>query len=238
MKNRWGLHLISKNTWKTTQKRHDFGDTSATSLFLTPEQRQRLAQSPGGQKFGIDGLDEPAGIKEKDSRTEANPHHMPSVTENKVCAVAEKLGHDKHRWTPAAAPQGPKCNLYVDAVMHDSGMPRPWSDKGVPLCIDMQQQLSRDSRYSEVWSTDYKDYGLSYQLWAKFDLRPGDVCLWNTNLVTHGAIAVDNKYFDYAGAREGFKRVATDFVTGTDTAPTNYGPPTKVFRYNGMVPER
>jgi hypothetical protein len=170
---------------------------------------------------------------------ETDINYVPKVEASKINQVEEKLSKDPHRFKVDAKPEGPKCNLYLDCVMRDSGLPRPWADKGVPVCLDMQGQLERDPRYEEAWSTDYKDYKTSHEIWARFQQKPGDILLWNTTVVTHGAIADGKGSLYYAGtgdkhSQNGCRHAESTFVTGTAERPTNYGPPTKVFRYKGI----
>lgn len=169
---------------------------------------------------------------------ETDPSFMPDVSMSKVLDGAKHLGADPHRWQEDTKPLGPKCNSYIDAVMKESGMPRPWGDNGAPLCAEMQEKLSKDPRYTAIWSTDYSNYDVAYKNWASFDKKPGRIYLWNTNRVTHGAISGQNNDLYYAGAdahdTHGFRHKPSDYVTGTAKAPTNYGPPSVVFSYNNL----
>jgi hypothetical protein len=182
---------------------------------------------------------EKKAVNPSDSPIPTKVDQMLEVHAGKVVQVEELLSKDNHRWQVEAKPEGPKCNAFLDGVMHDSGMPRPWAKTGVPVCREMQAQLEKDPRYEQSWSTDYQNYYNSYGAWIKFQLKAGDICLWNTDL-THGAIADGKGGLYYAGARASHSRngcyhAPVTYVTGTVEAATNYGPPTKVFRYKGLV---
>jgi len=199
-----------------------FGDIDGQLLALKNNERNPLKNS-----------------ENQSTAKETAVNYLPTVTASKITQVEKHLSTEPHRFKEDTNPAGPKCNVYLDALMHDSELPRPWADKGVPLCLDMQGQLSKDPRYEEAWSTDYNDYKSSYALWARFQQKPGDILLWNTNIVTHGAVADGTGSLYYAGAGEkhtsnGCYHAASTYVTGTVEAPTNYGPPTKVFRYKGV----
>ncbi len=172
---------------------------------------------------------------------ETDQSFVPPVSQEKITSVAEKLGHDPHRWESRTTG---KCNVYLDAVMQGCGMPRPWTETGILSCEKLDQMLANDSRYECPWKTDYSSdsaYQTAYSNWAYFKPQAGDILIWATNMAVHAAIADGNGNVYYAGARDprkhGFGHTKIENFTGTAPAnETNYGPPTSVYRYENLEP--
>jgi hypothetical protein len=196
-----------------------------------------LAKAPASYSETVEHTDQ----LEKSKETDAS--YTPEVSMHQILSVAETLGKDHFRWQDK--PNGPgKCNLYVDAVMKDAGLPRPWAESGVQSCEKLDQALAKDPRYDRTWQTDYSSssaYQMSYKNWAYFAPKAGDVFIWATNLAVHAAIADGNGKLYYAGARDpnkhGFGHTEIENFTGsTPRHETNYGPPTSVYHYKNLTP--
>lgn len=177
--------------------------------------------------------------KETKRSNEADPEYTPEISADKVVAAAEKLFHNKEKYYSPVHGSG-KCNVYVNDVMKESGMPRPWASGPIENCAGMMEMLGNDPRYDAPWKTDYSSdeaYQISYKNWAVFNVQPGDIFIWNTNEATHIAIADGKKYLYYAGSRKTHSTAHSSIESYTGSYPdheTNYGPPTAVFRYNHL----
>jgi len=168
---------------------------------------------------------------------ETDQSYKPFVSVNQVTSICERLGRNQRRWRndntrPNA---GPKCNVYVDAVMDESGLPRPWAKTGVPSCEKVDEALAKDARYERSWRMDYRDEALAREMWQVFDQRPGDIFVWNRpdNGIIHSAIADGTGKIYYAGSHTptGFHYTKVEYFAGTPEHPKDYGPPTSVYRY-------
>ncbi len=250
------------DTWNKTQESHKLPeDDTASRLMLTADERDLLATA-AYQKFEITGSTgaersncptekskksnkgSESATHKKDAQehrkplAESDPNYFPIVSSTNVLSAANHLYLDRHRFRKSTSPIGPKCNLFIDAVMHDSKLPRPWVETGLQGCDTMNDQLARDPRYEQVWSTDYSNYQMAYENWDYFEPRPCDIFIWSTNKAVHSAMSDGDGKLYYAGSANnasGTGHVTTESFTGKfPKAETNYGPPTSVYRYKKL----
>ncbi len=201
---------------------------------ISDRDHELLAQLLGQGQRGTEGGDHRKQAKETD------PNSEPAVSAHKIVSVCEQLGHDQTRWrSDNPHPSlGPKCNVYLDAAMKGSGLPRPWAETGVQSCEKLDAALAQDPRYEQAWHTNYSNEPLAIQNWQYFNQHPGDIFIWNRpdNGILHSAIADGTGKLYRAGSHSptGFALTSSEYFTGTPEHPKNYGPPTSVYRYKNL----
>jgi hypothetical protein len=78
-----------------------------------------------------------------------------SITGAELIKIAEKLGHDPHRWEPTENSPSPKCNQYVEAVLKAGHIPFPWK-AGFADCHAMREALDKEcQRPGSKWEKVY-----------------------------------------------------------------------------------
>ena len=194
--------------------------------------------------FGIDfgdgailtakGLASRDGDSVRESKEESSKEKsLPAVSTEKMMQIAEKEHDHPTRWkTPP-----PKCNLYLDTVASSAGMKLPWKSGHPPTSGDMNRLLEKSGDFDQVWKTDFSDDHLSLENFNMFEMRPGDLVIWDTPDVSHSAIATAARTVIYAGsatAKNGCGHCDIKYYTG-DKEPTNYGAPTAIYRYKNMT---
>jgi hypothetical protein len=174
-------------------------------------------------------------------KEETDPKYCPTVSISSLMQIADKEFRQKHKY--ADSPSGPgKCNVFIDDIMREAGLPRPWAQVGVLSTEKLNQMLAKDPRYDCAWKTDYSsdaNYQNSYKNWANFKLHAGDIVVWATKEgVVHMAIADGHGKLYAAGSRHnasGTSHVKTEVYMGDAVNQTNFGPPTAVYRYKGAT---
>jgi hypothetical protein len=130
-----------------------------------------------------------------------------SITGAALIKIAEKLGHDSHRWEQTKDSPDPKCNQYVEAVLKEGHIPFPWK-AGYADCHAMRQALDKEcqrpgSKWEKVYVYDDKHGDASDEKFTHYVPKNGDVMIWDgqwgNEYVQHSGIAAEPYDILYAG---------------------------------------
>jgi len=213
------------NTWSQKSNVLDVLKTSSSFTKL-----DCLPPDPFGD---IDG--QLLAFKTSDKQT---PQAKAVTSGAELIKVADKLGHDPHRWQSKTTG---KCNEYVEGVLTACHIPFPWK-RGHADCHGMRVTLDKEcqkagSKWEKVYAYDDKHGTESDQRFTGYHPKDGDVViwdgLWGNEYVQHSGIAAQPYNILYAGSRYGNgwqHGELTDFTMSRQ----HYGSPTAVYRYKGL----
>lgn len=166
---------------------------------------------------------------------------QPPVSASRMMRIAEEEHDHPTRWKGWP----PKCNYFLDKVMHDSGMPMPWKAGLPPRSWEMNLLLDQNKSFTKVWNTDFSDVEVAHRRFATFEMKPGDLVVWDVpdevvkGGISHSAIATGSRKIIYAGSQvpgnNGCGHCDVRAFTGTVENPTQYRAPTVIYRYKNMT---
>lgn len=232
--------ITDDNRQKTWQEAFDQGhenDPHPSDIRGLP-----AIQSSFGIDFGDGQILTAKGLEKKEYPFKNNLSIQYVSAENLFKIAIEEHNHPT-KWMH----DPPLCNLFLDTVARKAHVPLPWDAKHIPRSGGsggMNEQLSKSKDFDKVWSTDYSNRMLSLQNFQYFELKKGDLIVWDVpdsiekGGISHCAIAGENRKVIYAGSDQssnGCGYCDIVYFTGTMKLPMSYGTPTAIYRYKHMT---
>lgn len=226
-------------------------DESVTIVALGPDGKVLKASSNTGYKES-DLAEQSITTSNKDTRQIALKDNdldqtsevadlkpSPPVSTSKMIETARREHDHPTRWK--VPPH--KCNQFLDKVAHEAGMPLPWKPGDPPRSFQMNDLLNKSKDFDRVWQADYSNPNLTFETFKFFQMQPGDLIVWDVPAnvyapygISHSGIATADRQIIYAGSersKNGCGHCDIKYFVGYEE-PTNYGPPTAIFRYKNM----